>query len=124
MARDRGQLWAEALVLFQRDGIKWGEAETLATEVHEHYVERDAWEEAVINYLKGDGMGEPPPVDSPFTTVMVLRNALCIPPSQINKGHKDRMATLLASISDRLGLVKCKPYIDGVQQRGYVRRVD
>lgn len=123
MARDRDQLWAEALVLFRHNGIMWADAESLATDVHEEYVERDAWEEAVIRYLLGDGMGEPAPADSPFTAVIVLRNALSIPPSQINKGHKDRMATLLASISDKLGLVKCKPYIDGVQQRGYVRRV-
>lgn len=124
MANDRDQLWAEALILFNQNGIVWAEAETLAKDVHEQYVERDPWEEAVINYLLGDGMGEPAPVDTPFTVVQVLRSALCIPPSQINKGHKDRMSRVLSGISDKLRLKKCKPYIDGVQHRGYVRSVE
>lgn len=117
LANDRDQLWAEALVLFRHNGIMWADAESLATDVHEQYVERDAWEEAVMEFLNG-GMV---PIGAQFTAVKVLRIAINMSPSQINKGHKDRMATVLASIDNTIRLEKGRFYIDGVQQRGYCR---
>lgn len=119
----RDQLWAEGRELFKRTGIMWNNAEVLARDVHEQYVDRDPWEESVIAYLEtttADGLAV---ADTPFTSVQVLQAAIGKTAAQITRVDKYRMGGLLANIADKLSLKKCKRYINGVQQRGFVREV-
>lgn len=51
--RDRDQLWAEALVLWQRHGIEFAEAEELARDILDKYMEQDEWEQAIGQYMRG-----------------------------------------------------------------------
>lgn len=51
IARDRDQLWAEALVMHTAGGVEWSEAQALAEGVHDDYRVTDVWEEAIETWL-------------------------------------------------------------------------
>ena len=57
IARDRDQLWAEAVATFQDRGIIWQEAETLAKEKHADHLIHDAWEHVIESWLNEDDEG-------------------------------------------------------------------
>jgi hypothetical protein len=50
-ARDRDQLWAEAIALFDMAGILWRDAQQLAPEVHREFKLHDPWEEMLLDWL-------------------------------------------------------------------------
>ena len=55
--RDRDQLWAEALVLWQAGGVLWEEAKREADKVRGDYVHEHPWEAPVRDYLTELGEG-------------------------------------------------------------------
>lgn len=50
--RDRDQLWAEAIVLFENRGVIYGPAIDKAEQAHEDYRMADPWEEPIENWLQ------------------------------------------------------------------------
>lgn len=73
VARDREQLWAEAVVRWQEHGIEWQEAERLAHDEHELYKGHDDWEPLVRAWLMADDPLEGGrPVDREFTGAEAL----------------------------------------------------
>lgn len=49
--RDRDQLWAEAVVLFEAKGVMWKEAEDLGKDKHAAHMISDEWENAIARWL-------------------------------------------------------------------------
>ncbi len=103
--RDRDQLWAEAIVLFKRDGVQWREALTLAADKHDDYKVSDPWQVAVEQWLAQDEMdshdGEPRSAH-PFKLENVMYGALGLEAGRQGMREKKRTASVLR----RLGFVK------------------
>lgn len=103
--RDRAQLWAEAIVLFKRDGVQWRDALVLAADKHDNYKVSDPWQSAIETWLNDDEMDSTdgaPRCDSPFKLEHVLHGALAL--DARNLGMREQKRT--ASVLRRLGFVK------------------
>ncbi|WP_321346434.1 VapE domain-containing protein [Halopseudomonas oceani] len=121
----RDQLWAEALVLFQRGFRWWDYPKDLAqAEQDERYVE-DAWEEAIVDYLEGRAphvyyrAGQQGRINS-VTVMELLQRALQMDMARMNKPEQRRVGDILR----RLGWTKQKLQRvpgEGVRIRPYVR---
>lgn len=95
IARDRDQLWAEALVLFAADGIAWREAERLARFEHGAYRVVDGWEEAVSRWLATPELDGELPCPDGFTTHQALVEGLSFRENAIKRADETRMAKTL-----------------------------
>lgn len=51
IARDRDQLWAEAVALYQANGVMWQDAERLARDVHADYQEQDEIDGVIEDWI-------------------------------------------------------------------------
>ena len=105
----RDQLWAEALVLFQRGFRWWDYPKGLAqAEQDERYVE-DAWEEAIVDYLEGRAphvyyrAGQSGRINE-VTVMELLQRGLQMDMARMNKPEQRRVADILR----RLGWIKQK----------------
>jgi len=58
LVRDRDQLWAEAVMKFDLEGIAWREAHDLAKHEHEDFRVVDAIERDIQTWLETDGMDD------------------------------------------------------------------
>lgn len=89
MARDRDQLWAEARVMFERGGVAYRDAEELAQQHHQEYVEADPWEPVVTKYVADK---------QSVTTSEVLGLAICKPTGQMTKADEMRIGGILTRV--------------------------
>lgn len=99
--RDRLQLWAEASELYERDGIDYREAESLAGDVHAEHTMTDPWAEDVGRWLD-----EPDPLtgDTPRTREFlrvgdVLRGAIKLEAKHVKKYEEMRMGNVLRAFN-------------------------
>jgi predicted P-loop ATPase len=97
LARDRDQLFAEAVHLF-RASVQWWpdaafERSVIAPEQDARY-ERDAWEDAVETFLQGKRR---------VTILEVARDGLSITTSQIGIADQRRIRTVLEQLSWKEG---------------------
>lgn len=53
--RDRDQLYAEALEVYTREGIKWQDAERLAIDERDEFIVGDEWDEPIRQFLMDSG---------------------------------------------------------------------
>lgn len=106
---NRLQLWAEARDRFKRDGILWEVAEILARGEHEHFIERDPWEEAVKEYLSDI------PHDAPVVSSTIARLGLNIETKKIDRGVEMRIGRVMRA----LGYKNCAPRIGGKKVRAW-----
>lgn len=99
LERDRDQLWAEGRALFEKHGVLWAEAETLAKVEHQHYrVEADSWEGVLKTWLETPGLDEVRPADGWFRLHDVLVDGLNMRAGQIRKADEMRAAKVLKAI--------------------------
>ena len=96
LARDRDQLFAEAVVLY-RDGAKWWpdrdfEAEHIRPQQAARY-EADVWEDLIASYLLGR---------SRTTVLEVARDGLSLDTTKLGKADQNRIAAAL----EQLGWVR------------------
>ncbi|MDE1486769.1 virulence-associated E family protein [Xenorhabdus bovienii] len=91
------QLWAEAKVVFEEDGILFRDAERLAAAVHEQYTIKDVWLEMIERWLDTpDLMTEEIPRTRDFLRAgEVLREALNIDPKNIGRREEMRISKIL-----------------------------
>lgn len=116
---DKDQLWAEALVMFNTGGIRWREAEQLAGAEHDKYVQRDAWEEPVAQWLQTpDQQTSLLNSDTTFSAVDVLTKALKLDTKFITQHLKDRMARVLKELGYRAD----RATVNGQRKRVYVKK--
>jgi len=103
--RDRDQLWAEAIVLFRREGVQWHEALTLGATTHDRYKISDPWQPAIENWLQQDEMdsvGGAPRCLAPFKLENLLQGALGLDARDLGMREQKRAASVLK----RLGFAK------------------
>lgn len=103
--RDRDQLWAEAIVLFKREGVQWHEALTLGASTHDQYKISDPWQSAIEQWLQQDEMdsvGGVPRCFAPFKLENLLQGALGLGARDLGMREQKRAASVLK----RLGFVK------------------
>jgi predicted P-loop ATPase len=103
VAEMRTQLWAEARVLFEQNGVMWGEAEKLGALEHAEFKIVDVWESEVQTWLESvDPMTGKTP--TAFTTADALFAVVKMPIKDMTRGSEMRMAKILK----RQGLVNRK----------------
>jgi predicted P-loop ATPase len=111
LARDRDQLFAEAVRLY-REGAKWWPDSAFEAEhirpAQEARFEADAWEEAIGGWLAGKAK---------VTVLEVARGALAMEAQKLGTGEQRRISSIL----ERLGWVRGKRTLDA---RPWVRGHD
>lgn len=96
IARDRDQLWAEALTLWTAEGVAWQEAERLVRTVQDDYRIVDTWEAEITAWAEGAGLeGAEAPGEVGFQTRDVLVEALGFMPKAVRRGDEMRCANAL-----------------------------
>jgi putative DNA primase/helicase len=106
LARDRDQLWAEALQLY-RDGEEWwpsdDEKPLFEVEQDERF-DNDAWEDLIVAWLIDPEQG----ATQQFTIDSILSGALRMEPAQMKPPEQKRVGQIMT----RLGWRKSRPYIE------------
>lgn len=109
IARDREQLWAEALILFNTHGVLHREAEQLAGAEHAAFVEHDEWDAPVKAWLcRPDLTGRCPESRQLLTSREVLAGAFSLSDAQQNKLQQSRVKKVLL----RLGYTYVNKRVD------------
>jgi predicted P-loop ATPase len=112
LARDRDQLFAEAVTLYRQGAQWWPDAEFERTHIapqQDARYETDAWEEAIGNYLAGaDHDGR---IRTCVTIYQLAREALFIDTGKIGTADQRRIAAVL----ERSGWVRGKRQMTGMQ---------
>lgn len=100
---DRDQLWAEALVLFDKYGIRWEEAEKLGRTVHRQFQKEDSWQHIIEDWLYCSDLGEAPKADQDGGLRLheIITGALAVPPAGINIGIERRVGACLKVLGFR-----------------------
>jgi hypothetical protein len=98
IARDRDQLWAEALVLFTAGGVEWQKAQALAEGVHDEYRVTDTWEDAIERWLETPDLDGSLPGADGFNTHDVLTQALCFREHAVKRADEARAAKVLRAL--------------------------
>ncbi len=108
IARDRDQLWAEAVQAYH-DGLPWHIEEAVvvaaAREQQASRLEQDVWTEKVTDYL----------AQHPMTTVPAILTHLGIPTEHQNRSVETRVGRILKT----LGAVRHKVMLDGIRKYRY-----
>lgn len=110
LAAARDQLWAEARVLFERDGVAYQGAERLAPAQRDDFREVDSWGDAVLAWRDAEeGFGS-----DWFTTDQAL-HGIGLPISQHFPRNQQRMSEVLRALG----------YVEGTRKKieGKKRRV-
>lgn len=98
IARDRDQLWAEALVMFDAGGVDWQQAQALAESEHDAYRVTDTWEDTIARWLKTPEMDGTLPGAEGFTTHQILTEALCFREHAIKRADEMRACKALKAL--------------------------
>jgi len=124
ITRDRLQLWAEARERFASHGVQWAVAEELANGVHEQHKLIDPWMEDIEawlaerpEFMDPDDETQATNGDLPFTTAMVLKQALRMSAKEAHNRYDKRAAAILR----RLGYQRKKVRINGRPMNGWVK---
>jgi predicted P-loop ATPase len=89
--RDRDQLWAEALALFEA-GEPWWMTEADMEQAGEEQAERyqdDPWQAAIAKYIEGR---------NDISVSEILADVLFVEPARVNQAHQNRVARCLKAL--------------------------
>ena len=124
LRRDRDQLWAEALALWETLGIMHQDAEALAPEFHSDYKIADPWEDIITEWLHTsdftnlDSGSSSRPCDKPYITLHeIMRDALKLD-ARNNKGFE---AKKVGKILRSMGYVRKTEWIGERPQKVWVK---
>lgn len=117
ISRDREQLWAEAILLFESQGIVFKDAETLAKGVHAAHMIQDTWSEDIAIWMTTphDLTGELPGDSDFLTSAEVAKNALKL---EISRRDARAYARIVRAMRD-CGWEAARKRIDGKLCRGF-----
>lgn len=110
LARDRDQLWAEAMEAYEAEGTsaRWHlteEEAQMMSDRHALHGRTDSWKDLLSDYMIRYGKGEGVPMD------MVLKECLELEARDQHRGNAMRVASLLTS----LGCIKARSMRNGVR---------
>lgn len=98
IARDREQLWAEARVIFQAQGVCWEDAQRLGRGIHSEFETHDPWEAFVSHWLNYP-IGSVKPCEREFfTSEEAIIEAIHIDVQKIHFAEKHRMRRVLRAL--------------------------
>lgn len=110
------QLWAEGASVFSElKAISYRQAETLAKEEHERFIETDAWEPLVVDWL----LTRTDLTNEWVTTTEVCLHGVGLLAAQINAGTQRRVATILEKLGYKHMQLSIKQSGNGKRQRAY-----
>jgi predicted P-loop ATPase len=104
--RDRDQLWAEAVSIFEHSGVLYRDAEELAKGEHQHFVERDEWLPLIHTWIE-QTWPKSDQASAPLTTTLILRMAIGI--FELAH-HTTQHVTRVKRIMKRLGYTSTRDY--------------
>jgi|LakMenEpi03Aug12_release.lakeMendotaPanAssembly.Ray.scaffolds.fasta_scaffold17189_8 predicted P-loop ATPase len=96
--RDRDQLWAEAAVLYRQQGIQYQQAERLARQQHADYEIKDAWEEAIRDWIEPRSSRM---LFSGVTTQEILEDVLELPLAKHDRANQSRVSSIMRKLGYR-----------------------
>lgn len=98
--RDRKQLWAEARLRFEKDGLLFEKAEALGKLNRGDFVISDSWGDAILDYLESPSeLDDTKPSDEEFIrTIDVARFALAIDPKNLKRLEEMRIASIMKGL--------------------------
>lgn len=105
IARDRDQLWAEAVAMYLVRGVLFGGAQDRARAQHGEFTANDVWEDALQRWLHEEQLDGSTPLeegDGSFTLIDIAVGALGLMVSQLNRPVEMRLGDALR----RLGYEK------------------
>lgn len=114
--RDRLQLWAQARVLFEKDGIDHRSVEQLSAEENKKYMYSDPWDEVVASWLESRER-EPEAARQPLTAGNILSFAIGASTARVSPADGRR----LSAVMERLGYVQSRSRVSGKLVRLFVR---
>ena len=113
--RDRLQLWAQAKVIFEKDGIDHRSVEALSAQVNKDFMWSDPWEEAISQWLERESL-LPAEARQPLTAAAILEHAIGAAVSRVSPADGRRLATVMGN----LGYRQSSTRINGQKVRIYV----
>jgi len=114
--RDRLQLWAQAKVLFEKEGIDHRSVEALSAQVNQEFMYSDPWEEAVSQWLERESL-LPAEARQPLTAAAILEHAIGQAVSRVSPADGRR----LENVMGKLGYRRSSARLDGKKVRIYVQ---
>lgn len=120
VARDCLQLWAEAVVLFEQNGIMWQEAQRLAVANNAQYEVTDPWKELISAWLAETDTAGKTTVEAlggGVTTCDVLVRALGHSKGATNSGNGKRVGEIMRS----LGFARKRLRLGGMRDYFWVK---
>lgn len=114
--RDSLQLWAQARVLFEKEGIDHRSVEQLSAEENKKYMYSDPWDEVVASWLESRER-EPEAARQPLTTGNILSFAIGASTARVSPADGRR----LSAVMERLGYRQSRSRVAGKQVRLFVR---
>ena len=121
IAAVREQLWAEAAVLFEQNGVMYSQAERLGVEVHEKYMIADPWRENIAAWLHNAcGVdGETPLTKGYVTTNEILELAIGKSRAAANSGDGKHVSETMRT----LDFEKVQRRVDGSVRQVWVPKL-
>lgn len=118
IARDRDQLWAEAAVVFETEGVCWQEAERLAKLEHSQFEVKDPWCDTIYDWLHEPGLQASAPADREFLRMEdVLKFAIGLDVRHIKPFEQLRAGKIL----HQLGFARVNKRVDGIVKKVWTR---
>lgn len=114
--RDSLQLWAQARVLFEKEGIDHRSVEQLSAEENKKYMYSEPWDEVVASWLESRER-EPEAARQPLTTGNILSFAIGASTARVSPADGRR----LSAVMERLGYRQSSTRIAGRKVRLYVK---
>lgn len=115
--RDSLQLWAQARVLFEKEGIDHRSVEQLSAEENKKYMYSDPWDEAVASWLESRER-EPEAARQPLTAGNILSFAIGASTARVSPADGRR----LAAVMGRLGYALRFARLNGKFTRTYQKK--
>ena len=115
--RDSLQLWAQARVLFEKEGIDHRSVEQLSAEENKKYMYSDPWDEAVASWLESRER-EPEAARQPLTAGNILSFAIGASTARVSPADGRR----LAAVMERLGYALRFARLNGKFTRIYQKK--
>lgn len=113
--RDSLQLWAQARVLFEKEGIDHRSVEQLSAEENKKYMYSDPWDEVVASWLESRER-EPEAARPPLTAGNILSFAIGASTARVSPADGRR----LSAVMERLGYRVKKTKVSGKDTRLFV----
>ena len=114
--RDRLQLWAQAKVIFEKDGIDHRSVEALSAQVNRDFMYSDPWEEVIAQWLERESL-LPAEARQPLTAAAILEHAIGAAVSRVSPADGRRLATVMEKLGFSLKVARLNGKLTRIYQK-------